>query len=228
MPLRIPPNCARCKNEFVRNSCDNPHPTAEGYICDDCYYEIMGTELDKHPLGGHLRHASDKTIKDQQVILDFLSGSGKDAYGRSLYETLSWTNEQLEQCHSQVQWVFPLHEESRHANVYPIITPEIVEAAKKLSVIAENLRLAKGRFENFLGLEPISESRQDLWCVDRNHNLLRVTRIIRSLRLFGLDDEAADFYEKVRESGCKRDISVTTLRYWLKAFRDDVWNTLLD
>lgn len=223
--------CTNCGNELDANEIDDKKVVAGKVICWDCFYGILGEEIEKHPLGGHLRPTASKSkpVRDPQEILNFLSGKGVDAYGRSIYETLSWSDKQLEQCHSQVQWVFPLHEESRHAEVYPIITPEIVEMAKKFPVIEENLRLAKERFENFYGLEPYDEeARQAQWCVDRNHNLLRITRIIRSLRLFGMDDDAADFYGKVRFVGDKFKISVTTLRYWLKAYRDDVWNTLLD
>lgn len=221
--------CTKCGNDLDANELDDKKTMDGKLVCWDCFFGTLGEEVEKYPLGNCFAGSSDKKIRSPQTIINFLAGSGEDAYGRTIYETLAWSDKQLEQCHSQVQWIFPLHEESRHADVYPIISPEIVEAAKKIPVIAENLRLAKERFENFYGLEPYDEeARQAKWCVDRNHNLLRITRIIRSLRLFGLDDEATDFYSKVRPVGDKFNISVMTLRYWLKAYRDDVWNTLLD
>jgi hypothetical protein len=166
-------------------------------------------------------------ITDKNKILGFLRGKTKDYRGRTFKEIIYSSDEVLERCHDQVQQIFPLHEESCHASTYPIITPEIAEEAKKDSKILDNLRLAKNRFEKFFAIgeyENIDSQRE--WCKNGNHNLLRITRIIRCLRLFGLETEAKEFYKNIISNTMFFELEKTTYDYWHKAYCDDVWKTL--
>jgi hypothetical protein len=160
-----------------------------------------------------------------------LEGSGKDYYGRAYQETLLWSDSQLERSHDQVQFIFPLHEASNHATTFPIVSPEIIEEAKQNENIIENIKNAKDRFERFFAIGQYEDiNRQREWCRVRNHNLLRITRIIRCLRLFGLEKEAEEFYDNVvavvNRLYDQNDYMSQTLLYWNKAKNDDVWNTL--
>lgn len=162
-----------------------------------------------------------------QFVIDFLENKVEDYKGRTFSSMLDWTDEQLERCHDQVQHFFPLHEESKHAHTYPIVDKDIIEKAKQSEVIRRNLLLAKDRFEKFYGIGQYEDvNKQRKWCKDRNHNLLRITRIIRCLRLFGLDIAASDFYINVITAAKQFDISEITFEYWRKAKVDDVWETL--
>ena len=166
-------------------------------------------------------------IVSGQIIIDFLEGKAEDYKGRTFASMLEWTDEQLEQCHDQVQWMFPLHEESKHAYTYPIVDKDIIEKAKQSEVIRGNLLLAKDRFEKFYGIGEYNDvDKQRRWCRGRNHNLLRVTRIIRCLRLFGLEKEAQDFWSKCMRVGHALGISKVTMDYWDHAMDDDIWETL--
>lgn len=170
-------------------------------------------------------------ITSKKTILDFLSGVGTDYKGRYYGETINWTDAELERCHDQIQWIFPLHETSKHASVYPILSREIVDEARQDKAILGNLRSAKDRMERFFGIgNYVDAKKHKSWCHDYNHNLLRVTRIIRSLRLFGLEKEALDFYvnalvvaEGQSELGY---LSIATLDYWHKAMYNDVWESM--
>ena len=168
-------------------------------------------------------------ITDSKMILAFLGGTGADHKGRLYGETLSWSDVQLEDCHDQCQWIFPLHEDSHMARTWPVVNKEIVEEAKRNPAVLDNLRAAKDRFEVFLGVcndDGNWKFKQDRWCRDGNHNLLRVTRIIRCLRLFGLEEEAQDFYKKVLAVAERCGISNVTKAYWWRAANEDVWETL--
>jgi tetratricopeptide (TPR) repeat protein len=166
-------------------------------------------------------------ITDKTMILDFLSGKGKDALGRLYKEILNETDAETERCHDAVQWIWPLHEESRMAQTFPIVSPEIVEEAKQDPNIINNLRKAKERFEKFLAIGDYEDvDKQRRWCKPRNHNLLRVTRIIRCLRLFGLDDEALDFYKKALKAADRFGVGSNTYFYWKMAYNDEIWDTL--
>ena len=60
------------------------------------------------------------------LLACFLKKSGPDAHGRYLQDILKFTDEELEECHDQIQWSFPLHEESNFAIIYPIIDEEFI------------------------------------------------------------------------------------------------------
>ena len=166
-------------------------------------------------------------IADKEYILDFLSGDSEDHQSRIYSEMLEWSDIQLEECHDQIQWIFPLHEPSRKATTYPVLNEETVEAGRKNPKIIKNLRAAKDRFENFYGIGQYENfAKQDRWCRDGNHNLLRITRIIRSLRLFDLEIEAQEFYDYAVEVANRCSINQNTLNYWNKAWEDNVWDSL--
>src|SRR3954464_564412 len=50
--------------------------------------------------------------EDHGVILDFLRGGRPDWEGRWLADVRSWTDDQLEDDHHYIQWLFPLTTES--------------------------------------------------------------------------------------------------------------------
>jgi hypothetical protein len=77
------------------------------------------------------------------------------------------------------------------------------------------------------GLPPgFSPARASLWAANGDHNLLRVTRIIRSLRFLGLAAESAAFYRDVLVVAQWAGLSRTTLGFWRKASEEDVWKSM--
>ena len=170
-------------------------------------------------------------VTDTQTITDFLTGRGSDYKGRTFSEMLEWTDDMLEKCHDQIQWFFPLHEESRHAYTYPVITKEFIDgiSSEDMLLIQDNLKAAKQRMDKFLGFEPYFDiDKQRKWCKDRNHNLLRITRIIRCLRIFGLEEESEDFYISSRKAELHFGSSQRACAYWWRARFEDVWGSLQD
>jgi hypothetical protein len=77
------------------------------------------------------------------------------------------------------------------------------------------------RFTNFL--ENISPA---AWCINMDHNLLRITRIIRSLRFFGMDFYAKMFTTYVIKTAHDRGVSWITIDYWNRALNEPLFNTL--
>jgi len=167
-------------------------------------------------------------IQDPKTIISFLEGLTSDYKGRTLKDILDCSDAVMEQCHDQVQWMFPLHEESNFAQTYPVLTKETIEAAKDNDTIKANLCILTDKMLGFYGMR---EGREDIdkqraWCQEFNHNLLRITRIIRCLRFFGLENEAQDFYQRALKVGEHFGISNVTKAYWWRAAKEDVWKTL--
>ena len=167
-------------------------------------------------------------ITDKDVIVDFLTGKTPDYRKRYYKDIVGCDDEAMECCHDQVQWMWPLHEESNFASTYPIVTKEVIEEAKKNPEVVNNLIKAKNRMESFFAIGPYTDiQKQRKWCRPGNHNLLRITRIIRSLRLFGLDKEAEDFYLKAVQAASRfLNDNDATFEYWKKAMRGEPWETL--
>lgn len=167
-------------------------------------------------------------ITDKDTIIAFLEGRTEDYKGRTLQDILDCSDKKMEECHDQVQWMFPLHEESKFAQTYPVLTKETVEAAKDNDTVKANLCIATDRMLGFYGMR---QGREDIdiqrkWCKANDHNLLRITRIIRCLRFFGLENEAKDFHSRALKAAEYFDLSNVTKAYWWRAANEDVWETL--
>lgn len=166
-------------------------------------------------------------IKDSQTIIDFLENRSTDYKGRTFMDIVECSDKKMEECRDQVQWMFPLHEESNFAQTYPIVTAETLQKAKNSPFIKNNLLIAKSRMEKFLAIGECKDiDIQRKWCQERNHNLLRITRVIRCLRLFGMKDDAIDFHDKALKAGNYFGISNVTTAYWWRALYEDIWTTL--
>ncbi len=159
-------------------------------------------------------------------IISFYEG-GTDIQGRSLDDMLAFTDGQFEACHDFIQWMFPLHEKSLHSVNTPVLTPEDIAALRSSKIATANMKKAFRRFRDFLGVDG-DEKKYSRWCYAGNHNLLRITRVIRSLRLFGLDNEAANFHASVKEAARRFTLAPTAVEFWDKAMYDNVEQTMTD
>jgi hypothetical protein len=111
----------------------------------------------------------------------------------------------------------------------PLLTDEDIAASRGDPLLRANLLRSFERFLAFLGLTwcadgAVSEGPNfaaraaEVWAYP-NHNWLRVTRLLRSLRLLGLEGHARSLYAwldaQYRRS--KSPIPADTIRYWTEA-----------
>ena len=146
------------------------------------------------------------------AILDFLEGSGPDAAGRSIAGVLAFGLGALESRHDFIQWLFPLAEASRAVPSSPTLSPQDVVAIRASALAQANLAAAQRRMAWFY------ES-TDHWLGPSDHNHLRITRIIKSLRLLVGDGQADQFRAQILAKVNRRPIEITesTRRYWSEA-----------
>lgn len=128
--------------------------------------------------------------------------------GVTLADIMSYNNIQMERVHNYIQWLFPNMEPSGF-HESPEITEFDIRSIRARGKPAMLAALAK--FRQFLASAD--------WCHVGNHNLLRITRIIRSLRLFGLETEAREFAESCLEQG--QHLDTVTLMYWRRSLEVD-------
>ena len=124
------------------------------------------------------------------MIVGFLEGKTPDHLGRILAMLLQQTDYQAETNHDYIQWLFPLDEPSRSVNGVPILTDLDIDEIRQSSLAQANLAKSARWFLGFL-------ERNDHWITKYNHNHLRITRVIKSLRLLASDKAADEFRDKV-------------------------------
>ena len=161
----------------------------------------------------------------------FFAGDVDDE-GRTFDEILRWEDVRLEMVHDYIQWIFPLPERSGANPWAPVLDAPTVAAICGNAEMQGRLRAAFLRMLAFYGfvLEgdavvegPRFAAASRNWLLAGNHNHLRLTRILRSLRVLGLEREAAALWEALhalyeRETAAgRRTITPETFAFWRKA-----------
>lgn len=169
-----------------------------------------------------------------------------DEEGRTLSSILAWPDSKLESSHDYIQQIFPLPEQSLFNPFAPVISAPIFFAFRERADLRGRLRLSFIRILAFYGLEqrisatdsgkiedvvleivkaPNFNKASRSWVTRFDHNHLRITRIIRCLRVLGLEQEAEAFFhalERVYQASGGR-ISKRTLVFWTRAARRPLW-----
>ena len=124
------------------------------------------------------------------MIVGFLEGKTSDHRGRILAMLLQQTDHQAETTHDYIQWLFPLDEPSRSVMSAPVLNELDIEDIRQSNLAQQNLVKSASWFLGFL-------ERNDHWITKYDHNHLRITRVIKSLRLLASDEAADGFKNKM-------------------------------
>jgi len=160
-------------------------------------------------------------------IVHFYRG-GQDDDGRTLEEILNWPDDELESVHDFIQWLFPLPERSGANPSAPVLDAVTIEAFRHSEDLQQRLRQSFLRMLRFYGLsfhegrvQPGGDfaARLSNWLTPGNHNHLRLTRMLRSLRLLGLASESTALFHVLswihsNYPGC---ITRRTFEFWKDA-----------
>ncbi len=121
-------------------------------------------------------------------------------------------DEDIEQVHDFIQWLFPLDAPSGANRRAPVLSAEDVKAIHASGLAQIALAAGTDRMAAFY-------QRNSHWLVDHDHNHLRITRIIKSLRLLRGPGEAEDFRRIVlrRDDQAGRPVSAGSRQYWVQA-----------
>ena len=146
------------------------------------------------------------------AIVNFLTGEGPDGAGREIFQVLSMDDRTLEETHDFIQWLFPLQTRSGAQPDAPVLSAAEVEVIRSSSLAEAALAAATDRMAIFF-------LRNGHWLTASNHNHLRITRMIKSLRLLR-DDASADAFRnlilaRVAEAGSP--VGAPALGFWQRA-----------
>ncbi len=169
-------------------------------------------------------------MSEKEIMHRFLTGNGKDKYGRTHGQILSMSDFKLETTHNYIQWLFPIDSPSRYADSI-VLTDEMISIFKSDKEILDNLRRAFERMMRFYGFGRnergqlvIAVSRIKMrmaWLNRGNHNFMRLTRILRSLHLFGLSDLELELFDILQDLANEYDFLSDPYEYWKAAIRKE-------
>ena len=147
-------------------------------------------------------------------FVNFLTNNEPDFKNRFLKDIWNFSDEDIEYTHDFIQLLFPLNEKSSAiSNGIYLDSNEAILSIKANKLATENIVKSSKWFLSFL-------ARNSHWKRKHDHNYLRITRIIKSLRLLVSDQEANKFYElfmQLVDENLKSKINLTTLTYWKNA-----------
>jgi Opioid growth factor receptor (OGFr) conserved region len=146
----------------------------------------------------------------------YLAGLGPDGRGRRLDEVLGFSDDALERIHDYIQWLFPLPTRSMAQPGAPVLTEADIAAIRADDRAIANLRRAAERMLKFY-------DRTEWWLSRSDHNHLRISRILRSLRILVGEDAARSFHRAIltRHEKAGSPIDPHNLRYWAEAVGTD-------
>ena len=123
-------------------------------------------------------------------IVGFLEGKTPDHRGRTLSMVLAFSDDRVEQTHDYIQWLFPLDEPSGSVHGALVLSNLDIDEIRKSPAARANLIKASEWFFQFL-------NRNQRWIAKYDHNQLRITRVIKSLRLLVGNHEADNFRQSI-------------------------------
>lgn len=160
----------------------------------------------------------------------------KDRRGRTRSSILAWSDDELEYHHDYIQLLFPLPEGSPFNPSAPVIDEATFNAFRARLELQTQLRASLKRMLHFYGFQFASETAsgggaQELqvvngpnypeasrnWVRRFNHNHLRITRILRSLRVLGLENEALELFKALKRVYEKGKIGQKSMMFWTRA-----------
>jgi hypothetical protein len=166
--------------------------------------------------------------------VDFFRGE-RNSDGRTIHDILKLKDGALEKSHDIVQWCFPTHVESNFNPDAPIITYEEYCILHRDPNCRDMMQIMFSRWLTFYGIEEVEgvytfdpEKVHFCWKCQIDHNHLRISRIIRSLRFFGCDEQARLFYDvamKLAEHFGK--INANSRSYWTGALKGSLWEPVV-
>ena len=145
----------------------------------------------------------------------FLAGVGRDGRGRLTADVLRFPDSDLETVHDYIQWLFPLATRSAAQPQSPVLTDVEIAAIRADPRAVDTLKAATERMLRFY-----RDTRW--WLSSHDHNHLRITRILHSLRLLVGPNEAENFYKAILalNEAAGAPVNARSLHYWAEAAGD--------
>jgi hypothetical protein len=171
-------------------------------------------------------------VVTESAIVAFYQGTGTDARGRRLVDVHSLSAWALDRVHDYVQWLFPLDEPSSVNPNAPILTGDDIETFRASDKLRKRLLDSLRLMLRFYGFElrgsadapavvmaPDFAEKRGAWLIRGNHNLPRLTKILRSLTLLGCEAHAQALLDCLTRVYEEQPIAASMFQYWSEAVK---------
>ncbi|KAI9648150.1 hypothetical protein NHQ30_002782 [Ciborinia camelliae] len=168
-------------------------------------------------------------------LIAFFRNKQPDYAGRFISQIMKWNHQKLEDTHDYIQWLFPLPEASMVYDA-PLIDADVFASFHHSPELQSILKTSFIKMLDFYGFKfaddldennlpviikaPNFDERSGNWLVIKDHNHLRISRILRSLRVLNLEFEAAAFYKAISEIIYSKNgqmVSSQSAEFWRRA-----------
>jgi hypothetical protein len=160
-------------------------------------------------------------------LIEFYLGEVPDSEGRTIHDILNFDLRELETVDNYIQWLFPVKERSQFNPNAPVLSDQDIAAFRRSEVLKRTLLDAFIKMLGFYGLElkdhkivrSSAWDQRKRWVAPFNHNFLRISRILTSLKLLGLEEYAQAFYVALSDlyKEYTDRIGPDTWRFWTDA-----------
>lgn len=146
-----------------------------------------------------------------------------------LAEIVQQDDDWIEQAHDFIQWLFPLNDLSRASSHAPLVDDATIKAFHSDELLQKHMRVSLVRMLKFLGLRFDGKQlhkatnwsqRRGEWFTVHSHNSLRITRILKSMSLLGLKQDAIALHwglEALCENEGDCGITAESRKLWQQA-----------
>lgn len=162
-------------------------------------------------------------------IVEFYRGNCPNNLGESLEDIMKFDHGEMEGNHDFIQYIFPTNEASMFNYDAPVLTKEEADIFCESPELKAKVVLSFIKFLDFLDMRLVSENPVEiaaiepteirpqplLWMYEFNHNFLRVTRCLKSMRLVGLEQYSVGLFNFLKQNVVLNDEK--SFRYWENA-----------
>lgn len=151
------------------------------------------------------------------AILDFYNGKEAEGCNHRLPDAWEYPYARHEREHDLIQWLFPLNEPSDHNPDAPILTDEDIKEFRTSDVLRWRVLTSVHTFMKFLHFNKA-------WLSRRDHNQLRITRMLKFLTLINMGFYANALHEElmiiIDAVPGSRELMGTAISYWDDALKN--------
>ena len=154
----------------------------------------------------------------------FYTGARCTPQGLRLADVWAMNDQQYDSHHYFIQWVFPTDEASSVNSTAPLTSQVEINMFRSSAQLKLNLLKSLKQFLDFLGLRMdnrdvrvITPGKFYMRVQQRNHNWARITRVLRSLCLLGLQRKAVILFKFLDEQHSNGSINHVPYVHWKDA-----------
>ncbi len=141
-------------------------------------------------------------------LVNFYRGEIPNDEGVWLKDIMQYKYGEFECDHAWIQWVFPLMEPSNYNVDAPLLTIEEIILFQNDPVLKERVSDAIIKVLDFYGMEtnedgevvwqaPGNHKNPQWWLKEFNHNFLRITRLLISMRYLGYEELSRQVFSNI-------------------------------